>query len=95
CDAENDMMMAEYNARNGDSLNKLLTDMGVTIHKFPDEVFGQIAAAAEDVVATVASEDPLTQRIYASYETFRKNVSGWTKLSDQSYMAARSLALGI
>ncbi|MEO0761423.1 MAG: TRAP transporter substrate-binding protein [Pseudomonadota bacterium] len=95
CDAENDMMMAEYNARNGDSLNKLLNDMGVSLHKFPDEVFGQIATAAEDVVASVASEDPLAQRIYDSYSAFRKSVSSWTKLSDQSYMAARSAALGI
>jgi len=95
CDAENDKMMAEYNARNGDALRRLTTDMGVELHRFPEEVFKEIAEAAEQVVADTANEDELAKRIYDSYAAFRKNVSGWTALSDQAYMAARSNALEI
>jgi TRAP-type mannitol/chloroaromatic compound transport system substrate-binding protein len=95
CDAENDRMMAEYNARNGDSLGKLLTDFGVNLHKFPDEVFKEIADASEQVVADVAQGDDIGKRIYESYAAFRKNVSGWTDLSDSAYMTARNAALGL
>ena len=94
-DAENDVMMAEYDARNGDSLDRLLTEEGVTLHKFPDEVWRQIAEAAEQVVADVANVDDLAKRTYESYIAFRKSVAGWSKLSDQAYLDARADALGI
>ncbi len=94
CTAENDAMMAEFNARNGDSLTKLLNDEGVQLHKFPDEVFQAIADASEQVVADTANVDDIGKRIYESYAAFRKSVAGWSKLSDQAYMDARAKALG-
>jgi TRAP-type mannitol/chloroaromatic compound transport system substrate-binding protein len=93
CTAENDVMAAEYNARNGDALTKLINEHGVQLHKFPDEVFNEIAKVADEVVRNAADDD-LGQRIIDSYFAFRESVRGWTALSDQAYANARSLALG-
>lgn len=95
CAAENDIMMAEYNARNGAALTELIEKHGVQLHKFPDEVFKQIADASESVVAEAGSVDDIGKRIYESYIKFRKEVGGWTKLSDEAYTVARRQAIGI
>ena len=95
CAAENDVMMAEFNARNGDSLEKLVNDFGVQVHRFPDEVFKEIADASEQVVSDTQNQDELGKRIYESYAAFRKRVSAWSRLSDAAYMDARQKALGI
>ncbi len=93
CAAENDFMAAEYNARNGAALKKLIAEDGVELHRFPDEVWNQIAKISEEVVADVAGDDALGKKIYESYFKFRKDVAGWSKLSDLTYMEAREKAV--
>lgn len=95
CTAENDVMMAEFNARSGSSLDTLLGEHGVSLHEFPEDVWNEIANLSEQVVADVAAEDDIGKRIYDSYAEFRKSVAGWTKISDQSYTIARAKALSI
>jgi TRAP-type mannitol/chloroaromatic compound transport system substrate-binding protein len=95
CTAENDVMASEYNARNGDSLNRLITEHGVQLVKMPDEVFAEIARISDEVVASVGSEDDLGKRIYESYAAFRKSVAPWTRLSEEAYTIARKAALDI
>lgn len=93
CSAENDMMLAEYNARNGDALDKMISQDGVKLMKFPDEVFDQIAKISQSVVADVANAGPIEKRIYDSFAKFRKEVANWTSISDFAYMEAREKAM--
>jgi len=93
CTAENDVMMAEYNARNGAALTQLINEHGVQLHRFPDEVFNEIARVSDEVTRA-AAEDDLGQRIVDSFFAFRESVRGWTSLADQAYTNARSTALG-
>ena len=92
CSAENDYMFAEFNARNGDSLATLINEHGVTLHKFSDDVFNAIAESSAEVVEEVGAHDEIGKRILESYKAFRKNVTGWTALSDQGYANARTKA---
>ncbi len=93
CTAENDIMLAEFNARNGEALNKLVNEHGVQLHKFPEDVWNEIARVSDEVVRG-AGEDDLGQRIIDSYFAFRDSVRGWTSLADQAYANARTAALG-
>lgn len=92
-EAENDMMIAEFDARNGAAMNTLLRDHGVSLHAFPSELWREIALTGDKVVAEVARDDALAARIYASYFRFRKSVAGWSELSDQAFLRARADAL--
>ena len=47
--------------------------------------------AARDVLSTVGNTDPQTKEIYDSFMALRKDVIGWSKLSDQTYMNKREL----
>lgn len=93
-ETENDMMIAEYNANNGQAMRTLIADHGVTLHAFPQDVWAEIARTGEEVVANVAKDDLLGARIYSSYTRFRKSVAGWSEISDQAFLRARADVLG-
>jgi len=89
--AENDYTLAEFNARNGDALATLVNEHGVELRKFSDEVMIAIGTASGEVVAEVAAEDPVTQKVYDSFVDFRTKAMGWARIADQAYGSAREL----
>ena len=95
CTAENDIMLAEFNANNGPSLDRLVNEEGVQVQQFPQDVFNLLVEASEDVTASVANVDDLGKRIYESYYEFRRLAMPWTKLAEQSYTNARAAYFNI
>jgi len=92
---ENDVMMSEYNAKNGESLAKLIADQGVELREFNDDVYDAFGEAAEEVFEEVQEHDDLTKRIHQSFVKSRAEVGGWAKISDQAYVQQRNRYLGL
>ncbi|WMS41099.1 TRAP transporter substrate-binding protein [Acuticoccus sp. MNP-M23] len=93
CIAENGAMYAEFVAKNGQALTTLVNQHGVTLRKFPDEVFQGFADASEEVVAEAAKHDDLAKRTYESFMKARKEYAAWTDISIQGYANERSRTL--
>lgn len=89
--AENNYGLAEFNANNAAALETLVSKHGVQVQEFSDDIFKAMGEASKDVLASAGAADPLTKKVYESFMAFRKNVVGWSKLSDQSYMTKRAL----
>ncbi len=92
---ENDVMMSEYNAKNGEALAKLITDQGVELREFNDDVYDSFGEAADEVFDEVQSHDELAKRIHESFAKSREQVGSWAKISDQAYVAQRNRVLGL
>jgi len=92
---ENDVMMAEFNARNGESLAKLVAEQGVQLRQFNDDIYDAFGEAAEEVFEEVQEHDDLTKRIHQSFIESRAAVGGWAKISDQAYVQQRNRYLGL
>ena len=92
---ENDIMMAEYNAKNGDSLDKLLTEQGVQLRVFNDDVYDSFGEASDEVFEEVREHSDLANRIHESFLQARKNVGRWMNISDQEYLRQRNRVLGV
>jgi len=90
CAAENDIMLAEFNARNTDALDTLISQHGVELRKFSNSIYQAFANAAEEVLAETAEADSLTKEVYESFVAFRRKAMTWTELSDQSYADLRT-----
>ena len=60
---ENDVMMAEYNAKNGEWLSKLVNEQGVQLRQFSDEIFDSFGEAADEVFAGVVEHSDLAKRV--------------------------------
>lgn len=92
---ENDVMMSEYNAKNGEFLAKLVKEQGVKLREFSDEIYDSFGEAADAVFQTVREHSPLAKRIHESFEKARADVGAWAKISDQAYVAQRNRVLGL
>ena len=92
---ENDMMMAEYNAKSGAALADLVKNQGVKLRKFNDDVYDSFKEASDEVFEGVRAHSPLAAKIHASFLKSRADLSAWSKISDQAYVAQRNRALGV
>jgi TRAP-type mannitol/chloroaromatic compound transport system substrate-binding protein len=92
---ENDVMMSEYNAKNGASLAQLINNNGVELREFSDEIYDSFGTAADEVFSEVVAHSDLAARIHASFLKAREEVGGWTNISDQAYVAQRNRVLGL
>ncbi len=90
--AENNLMLAEFNARNAQALQQLVEKHDVKLREFSADMFTAAARASADVVASAGASDALAQKIYDSYSRFRKLALQWSAKSDQIYMNKRAAA---
>ncbi len=92
---ENDVMMAEYNAKNGASLAKLIKEQGVQLRRFNDDIYDAFGDATAEVFEEVRAHSELARKIDDSFVRSRQDVGSWAKIADQEYMAQRNRVLKI
>lgn len=91
CDAENDIMHADYNYQNGRALIELTETHGVQLKRFSDDILRELGRLSLDVVAETADADPLTRRIYDSYQAGRRQTRRYQKIGERAFADARDL----
>jgi TRAP-type mannitol/chloroaromatic compound transport system substrate-binding protein len=92
---ENDVMMSEFNARNGESLTKLVEEQGVKLREFNDDIYDAFGEASAEVYEETRKHSKLAARIHDSFAKARQEVGGWMKISDQAYLNKRNNVLGV
>ena len=92
---ENSVMMAEFNARNGEYLARLINEQGVKLRKFSDDTYDSFGEAADEVFAEVRAHSRLAKTIHDSFLKARSEVGGWAKISDVEYIRQRNRVLGL
>lgn len=89
--AEAQIQTAEFNARNQSALDRLISEHGVTLRRFSDDLLAQVGEAAADVISDMANSDPMTKRVYDSYAAYQKSAMEWAKTGELGFMNARAL----
>jgi len=54
-------------------------------------VLKKLQTHSEEVLTELAAKDKTSARVYASFKTFRKNVTQWHDISERVYDNARNL----
>ncbi len=62
----------------------------VKLKRFPLEVLDTLRDYAAQALSDLAAKDATSARVYAAFEKFRKQVVGWTEVSEYAYLRARS-----
>ncbi|MFO1145154.1 MAG: TRAP transporter substrate-binding protein [Rhodospirillales bacterium] len=89
--AVNQLVLSEFNARNGSSLQLLLQDHGVELRRFPDPVLQALGKLTGDVLSDLAGRDPQSRTLLNSLLKFRTEQISWTGLGSLSFTEARGL----
>ena len=95
CAGADELTMAEYNAKNGAALGRLINDHGVKLEKFNDKVYDAFAKGAAEVYDEVQQHSDLAARVHKAFVKARKEIGAWTNLSDSPYISQRNRALGL
>ncbi len=83
------LVPAEFTARNAAALQTMLDEHGVELRRLPDDVLDRLQELSVEVVDEMAGDDPLSQRVVASYRDFAERAKTYSKISEQAYINAR------
>jgi TRAP-type mannitol/chloroaromatic compound transport system substrate-binding protein len=89
CKAANMDMFAEFEARNGEALQKLIEEHDVTLRPFPDEVLAELKRATAEVIEEQAAADEMSGKVWASYRSFLERVRKSTEIGSQNFVNRR------
>ena len=89
--AENNVLLAEFNARNSGALDTLINKHGVQLREMPTDVLNAIGEFSGQVVREVGEVDDLSKRVLDSYLDFRQMVIADSRSTLEAYYAARRL----
>jgi TRAP-type mannitol/chloroaromatic compound transport system substrate-binding protein len=87
----NGYVLNEFTAKNNGALNTLVSEHGVILKKFPDDVLNALGALSGQVIGDLAAADSLSGEVMSSITTFRKQSIAYAKVSDQAFYNARGL----
>ncbi len=89
CRAETVRMLAEFNAQNAESLEKLRHKSPEALQPLPVEVLVACGKAASDVIAEAGRADALSARIYQSFMDARTGMLAEAKDGAETQLASR------
>lgn len=87
--AINQDMLDEYTARNNAALIDL-RNKGVQIKTFPPDVIDALRTISHQVMQENVASDPMFEKVFASFDSFRKNVVEYHKISEQAFYEIRA-----
>ena len=89
CQAITMDMVADYTYNNANALHQLIEDPAVEIRQFPQEVLDLLHSITREIVAEMATADPLTKRIEESYYAFLERSRANQRVTEQAYLETR------
>jgi TRAP-type mannitol/chloroaromatic compound transport system substrate-binding protein len=89
CKVVNQNMSTEYTAKNNAALDTLVNKHKVDVRMLPDDVLEKLKALSDEVVSELAGKNKAAEKIYASYDKFRKQVTAWHEISEKIYFNVR------
>ncbi|NEQ34008.1 MAG: ABC transporter substrate-binding protein, partial [Leptolyngbya sp. SIO4C5] len=77
------LMLAKYDAANGESLQRLIMS-GTSLLPYSPEILGAAKQEAFALYEDTASQDADFRKIYTQWRTFRAEIYGWNQANELS-----------
>lgn len=83
---------ADFAYNNAVSLGPLLAENDVELHTWPDEVVLELGRTTKIVMQELAAGDPMSAKVFESYEAFRKEASAYAEVFERRFLEMRAMA---
>ncbi len=84
-------MLAEFQTKNNAALIELVKKHNVKLKRFPDAVLKTMGELSKSVVEDVANKDPMSKKVYESFNKYRAQSIEWANIGEVGYGLARAL----
>ncbi|MDH5608661.1 MAG: TRAP transporter substrate-binding protein [Cyclobacteriaceae bacterium] len=81
----NRWMGAEFDAKNGEYLEKIKAVEGLELRRFPDDVLQTLQKYTDEIMSEMIESDPLARRVYEAFNDFRSTIRPWMDISNKIY----------
>ena len=78
-------MMAEFDAKNGEYLLKLIEEEGVDVRMFPKTVLDGLKGFTKEAIDELTQQDSQSRKVYESFSKFKKQVRVWADISEKVF----------
>ncbi len=78
-------VISRSEAENGPALSRLTKEHGVQLRPLPAPVLHTLRKHSTEVVQELASKDAFSTKVYESYEKFRKELAGWSRIGEYAF----------
>lgn len=85
CHRLNRWILAEFDAKNGEYLTRILQEGRVQLKRFPDEVIEGFRSATQELLQELVESDAKSRQIFEKYEAFRKQMKTWGDISEKEF----------
>jgi TRAP-type mannitol/chloroaromatic compound transport system substrate-binding protein len=90
CYQANIDMLAKYDSRNGEALQRLIDDHGVKLRRYSDEILQAARDAAFELYEETASENDTFAEVFEQWQEFREKVYRWHQVNEWSFASFAS-----
>jgi len=77
-------VISEFDTKNAEYLQKMVSE-GVQIKQFPLEVMKELKKYSDEAIQELIGSDPIANRVYQSFNAFRKKVKPWFDVTEKVY----------
>lgn len=95
CMEEHAAQYEEAQALNGEYLQKMVTENGVVLKEFSDDVYDAFAEAAAEVFEETRAHSALATKIDDSFQKNLREIGGYQKIAEVAFSNQRNRVLGI
>lgn len=78
-------MGAEFDARNGEYLNKIINETDVDVKPFPTEVLEALKGFTKEALGELIEKDAQSKKVYEAFSAFKKQVNVWMNVSEKVF----------
>lgn len=78
-------MGAEFDAKNGAYLQKIINETDVKVGQFPSLVLQALKGYTQETLASMTQQDPSVKKVYHAFDKFRKEVGVWMDVSERVF----------
>lgn len=80
----NNIMLSEFEAKNNEYLQKILTESKAELREFPKEVLDTLKQFTDQKLEELANSDAHAKKVYESFKKFKEEVNSWGKVSSKA-----------
>ena len=81
----NAWVLAEFEAKNNEYLQKIISESDVEIRQLSQDVLESLFDVREKMISDLVAENADSKKVYASYSKFQKDITAWSKHSEGFY----------
>jgi TRAP-type mannitol/chloroaromatic compound transport system substrate-binding protein len=78
-------MLSDYDAKNPQALETLVTEHGVALARYSDDIMSAAREASESILEQFASGDESFRTIFRHWDAFRKKSNRWLATAERAY----------